>query len=93
MTEGQRIYEQDFWEKAFLRAVGEGDPTQAEIKSGSEAADSMLEEWRKRWGVAAVNVEQVKSKQGQEPGEAKIEKRRSGNGNWGGGWDKFGEPI
>jgi hypothetical protein len=51
MTEGQRIYEQDFWEKAFLRAVGEGDPTQAEIKSGSEAADRMLEEWRKRWSL------------------------------------------
>ena len=51
MTESERIYEQDFWEKAFLRAIGEGDPTQAEIKSGSEAADRMLEEWRKRWSL------------------------------------------
>ena len=84
MTESQWIYEQDFWEKAFLRAVGEGDPTQAEIKSGSEAADRMLEEWRKRWGVSAVNVERAASERGTESGEAELE-------YW--GWGLFGERI
>jgi hypothetical protein len=76
MSESQRIYEQDFWEKAYLRAVGEGIPRIQEIAEAGRIADEMLEQWRARWSAPAPTVERSEPGPVARPDEAKINAAR-----------------